>query len=168
MCPYEICTVPHHCSNFPMIRHCAGLIRVHIHSTLPVRPHFIFPNPPDKIQFEVRVPLSVRTVRAHFQRKHNPACRHQAEKLCTSWPLSRKPFAPLVWGSKSREWIEANVSNSKSNQKFKCQMNCQHRWKQEFILVFSTHCTQRQLFSRLWVSLSYNAYRQSRAKILGH
>ena len=40
-------------------------------------------------------------------------------------------------------------------------MKCQNRWKQEFILVFPTHCTQRQLFSRLWVSLSYNAYRQN-------
>ena len=43
-----------------------------LHSTLPVRPQFIFPNSPDKIQFEVGVPLSVRSVRAHFQQKHNP------------------------------------------------------------------------------------------------
>ena len=31
------------------------------------------------------------------------ACRHLAEKLCTTWPLSQNPFAPLVWGSKSRQ-----------------------------------------------------------------
>ena len=29
MCPNETCTVPDHCPNFPMIRHCAGLIRAH-------------------------------------------------------------------------------------------------------------------------------------------
>ena len=29
MCPYETCTVPDHCPNFPMIRHCAGLLRAH-------------------------------------------------------------------------------------------------------------------------------------------
>ena len=29
MCPYETCTVSDHCPNFPMIRHCAGLIRAH-------------------------------------------------------------------------------------------------------------------------------------------
>ena len=29
MRPYETCTVPDHCPNFPMIRHRAGLIRAH-------------------------------------------------------------------------------------------------------------------------------------------
>ena len=29
MCPYETCTVPDHWPNFPMIQHCAGLIRAH-------------------------------------------------------------------------------------------------------------------------------------------
>ena len=68
------------------------------------------------------------------------AYRHLAEQLCTTWYLSRNLFAPLVWGSKSREWIEANVSNSKSNQKFARQMKCINCWKQKLILVFPTQC----------------------------
>ena len=64
------------------------------------------------------------------------ACRHLSEKLWITWPLSWNLFAPLVWGSKSREWVEANVSNSKSNQKFACQMKCKNHWKQELTLVF--------------------------------
>ena len=126
----------------------------------PVRPGFPFRL--DRISFSVRPLFPSTMFRVHYILglwTH----RHRAEKICTTWPLSRNPFAPLVWGSKSREWVEANVSNSKSNQKFAYQIKCKNRWKQEFILVFPTHCTQRQFFSRLWVSLSYNAYRQSRA-----
>ena len=63
------------------------------------------------------------------------------------WPLSRNPFAPLVWRSKSREWVEANVFNSKSNQKIACQMKWKNRWKQEIILVFPTDCTQSSVVS---------------------
>ena len=41
------------------------ICRLLIHSTFPGKIQFIFSNPPDKIQFKVGVPLSVRTVRAH-------------------------------------------------------------------------------------------------------
>ena len=34
----------------------------------------------------------------HLPERHitEIACRHLAEKLCTTWPLSRNPFAPLM------------------------------------------------------------------------
>ena len=105
-------------------------------------------------------------------RKHNqcglPPPGKPHNTMCTTWPLSRNLFAPLVWGSTSPKWVQANVSNSKSNKKFACQMKCKNRWKQQLILVFPMHCTQHELFGRLWVSISYTAYRQSRTKILGH